>query len=334
MHELIKQSLKLEKRQRLVGRALSVLPPLYCLPPKLFRPLFLMMDRLLGLNKINVGKVVNYKVPTTSNISGKPHQLNIRAYYPLGKKNDTSINVKSMVYFHGGGCVIGSIATHDRFCRYLAHYSNMVIISVDYRLAPEFKFPIPIYDAIDAWNWVNSHCQLLNIDDNNIGVGGDSAGGYLACLIGLTNLQTELAVKSVKAPSFQFLMYPMLDLQGKTESYNKFNKHLILTGQLVDYFKVHYVNKYDDVALPLISPLQTVDISISPKTFLLTLGYDPLRDDELAYAEKLKKAGVELKHEHYSDCMHGFISVARVSSTARKATESLAISLKKFVINN
>ncbi len=332
MHEFIIESPKLEKGQRLAAKALSLLPPLHRLPPKLFRPLFLMMDRLLGLNKINMDKVVDYKIPTTSNINGKVHQLKIRAYYPFAKQSAKSLKVKTMVYFHGGGCVIGSIATHDRFCRYLAHNSNMVVISVDYRLAPEFKFPIPICDAIDAWNWVNSHCQQLNIDGNNMGVGGDSAGGYLACLIGLTNLQSELSVKANKAPNFQFLMYPMLDLQGKTESYNKFNKHLILTRQLMDYFKGHYVNKHDDLALPLISPLQTTDISTSPKTFLLTLGYDPLRDDGLAYAEKLKQAGVELKHEHYPDCMHAFISVARVSSKALKASESLAVSLKNFIL--
>ena len=211
MNEFIVESPKLESGQRLAARLLSFMPPLHKLPPKLFRPLFLMMDRLLGLKKINMQKVVDYKIPTTSKINGKIHQLKIRAYYPLKKE---SLKQKSMVYFHGGGCIIGSIETHDSFCRFMAHNSNMVIISVNYRLAPEFKFPVPILDAIDAWNWINSHSQKLSIDSNEIGVGGDSAGGYLACLIGLRHLQDELAVKVNKVPSFQFLMYPCWICKG------------------------------------------------------------------------------------------------------------------------
>jgi acetyl esterase len=217
----------------------------------------------------------------------------------------------SDLYFHGSGSVIGSIHTHDRFCRYLAKHGNMNIISADYRLSPEYKFPTPIYDAIDAWNYIHDNHKVLNIHPKYIGVGGDiaGAGAYLACLIGLNALQTELAVQSKVKPLFQFLLYPMFDLQGLTESYRRFNRQLLLPRDLMDYFRQHYLNSLDEAALPLVSPLLTNDISESPDSYILTLGFDPLRYDGMAYAERLKAADITTYHEHYADCMHGFISV-------------------------
>lgn len=331
VNNLILESTQLERSQRIAARLLSFMPPLHKLPPKIFRPLFLIMDRIMGIKKEDMHSVVDYLIPTTTNENGRVHKLKIRAYYP--KPDDStqdSSKQKSMVYFHGGGCVIGSIETHDRFCRYLAKHSNTIIISVDYRLAPEHKFPVPIYDAIDAWNWINHHHKQLNLNPEHIGVGGDSAGGYLACLIGLTSLQEALPVKSNKAPSFQFLLYPMLDLQGLTQSYKKFTKHLILTKALMDYFRGHYLNSSNDYSQPLASPLQADDISMSAKTYLLTLGHDPLRDDGIAYGERLKKQGIQTDHEHYDDCMHAFISVTKLSQRAREATQSVAAALARM----
>ena len=206
----------------------------------------------------------------------------------------------------------------------------MNIISVDYRLSPEYKFPTPIYDAIDAWNYIHDNHKALNIHPKYIGVGGDSAGAYLACLIGLNTLQTQLPVQSKVTPQFQFLLYPMLDLQGLTESYRRFNKQLLLTRDLMDYFRQHYLNSLDEAALPLVSPLLTNDISESPDSYILTLGFDPLRDDGIAYAERLKAAGIATHHEHYADCMHGFISVTALSARAKQATHNVAMASKKF----
>ena len=325
------QSEQLENKQLRVAKLLSFMPPLHKLPPKLFRLLFLMMDRTMGLKKIKLPQVTDFKIPvsTATDIhtknSSETH-IDIRAYYP--KKNTPP--KKTLVYFHGGGCVIGSINTHDHFCRYLAKHGEMNIISVGYRLAPEYKYPTPICDAIEAWNWINEHHKLLNIEPNNIGVGGDSAGGYLACLIGLKSLHKTLPVQANIKPKFQFLLYPMLDLQGLTESYRTFNKNLILTRDLMDYFSGNYLHASDDRSQPLVSPLQTEDISESPDSYILTLGYDPLRDDDIAYAERLKKAQIKTHHEHYSDCMHGFISVTKLSARAQKATYNVAMALNKF----
>jgi acetyl esterase len=318
------QSPKLESKQLMGAKLLALMPPLHKLPPKLFRVLFTAMDRMLGLKKIELHQVNDYMVPVTTDNSIDT-EIKIRVYQPLEKAPK-----KTLVYFHGGGCVIGSINTHDRFCRYLAKHGYMNIISVDYRLSPEYKFPTPICDAIDAWNWINNNHEILNIDPEYIGVGGDSAGGYLACLIGLQSQQKDLPVQAKAKPDFQFLIYPMLDLQGVTTSYRSFNKHLILTRDLMDYFKENYLNSLDEVILPLASPLQVTDISESPDSYILTLGYDPLRDDAIAYAERLKKAGIKTHHQHYNDCMHGFISVTKLSARARQATHNIAIALDKF----
>jgi acetyl esterase len=323
-HTMQLQSKQLEAKQLRAAKLLSLMPPLHKLPPTLFRSLFLMMDRMLGLKKIEMYQVVDVNIPVSTDNSGAT-TIKIRTYCATPKKPQ-----KTLVYFHGGGCVIGSINTHDRFCRYLAKHSNMNIISVNYRLAPEHKFPTPICDAIDAWNYIHDNHQKLNIDAQHIGVGGDSAGAYLACLIGLSSLQAALSVQAKVKPIFQFLIYPMLDLQGATASYRFFNKHLILTRDIMDYFRQHYLRSLDDATLPLASPLQTSDISESPESYILTLGYDPLRDDGIAYAERLKTAQIKTQHQHYEDCMHGFISVTRLSARAKQASHNVAMALNSF----
>ena len=321
------QSEQLEAKQLMIAKVLSFMPPLHKLPPKLFRHIFSIMDRMLGLKKIAMHQVVELNVPVSAHNRGAT-TIKIRTYYPIKLIEKTPL--KTLVYFHGGGCVIGSIHTHDRFCRYLAKHGNMNIISVDYRLSPEYKFPTPICDAIDAWNYIHDNHQKLNINPKHIGVGGDSAGAYLACLIGLSTLQTDLPAQSKVKPLFQLLLYPMLDLRGLTESYRRFNKQLLLTRDLMDYFKQHYLNSLDEVALPLVSPLITNDISESPDSYILTLGFDPLRDDGMAYAERLKEADITTHHEHYADCMHGFISVTALSARAKQATHNVAMALNRF----
>jgi acetyl esterase len=335
------QAPQLEAKQLMAAKMLS-LAPLYKLPVTLFRYVFLAMDRVLGLTKIEMDKVVNLTVPVSA---GTPLMgtIPLNEHSPSGTSNSSDSTIKlriyhpsaktpqkTLVYFHGGGCVIGSINTHDRFCRYLAKHGKMNIISVGYRLAPEHKFPIPICDAIEAWNYINANHQQLNINPQHIGVGGDSAGGYLACIIGLHSLQTSLPVQAKVTPAFQFLIYPMVDLQGLTESYQGFNKQLILTRDLMDYFRLKYLNSLDEVTLPLVSPLQAADISESPKSYILTLGFDPLRDDGIAYAQRLKAAGINTQHQHFDDCMHGFISITKLSARAKQATHNIAMALNRF----
>lgn len=314
-------AMPLDKAQARVGRVLDFLPALHLLPPKLARPNYLLLDRLLGLKKVKLEKVEDLSI-----VSNKRHKINMRCYYP----NTGTVPQAALMYFHGGGCAIGSLATHDRLCRFLAQQSQIVIISVDYRLGPEAKYPAAIEDAIEAWNWLNQNSARLKLDPQRLGVGGDSAGAYLAALIGLPKLQQQLDVQSQAPAKFQYLLYPMLDLRGQSDSFKKHTKSQILTQAMMLYFRQHYLNDISQSHEALASPLLHDDFSQMPKTYLLSLGYDPLSDDGLAFAEKLELAGIDIKHQHFGDCMHAFISTARVSARARQACYQIGEELKQL----
>ena len=173
---------KLESRQRWLGKVNAYLPPLHNLPSNILRLVLKGFDKSFGLTKTPMKSVSEYQIPSTTTANS----VTARAYYPNTKTNSV------LVYFHGGGCVIGDLNSHDGFCRLLAHHGKQIVIAIDYRLAPEYKFPQPVYDAIDAWNWVTQHCDLLNIEGKKMGVGGDSAGGYYAALVGLAQEQQTL----------------------------------------------------------------------------------------------------------------------------------------------
>lgn len=316
---------QLESKQRLFGRILGKLPGLHTMPPAIARLLYVGLDKAAGLPKLEMAKV---ETRSFNLESSKETKLNIRTYYPSIEKP-----LKALVYYHGGGCVIGNLASHDRFCRYIAAKANVTVISIDYRLAPKHKFPTAIIDAIEAWNWVNDHAEALDIDKDHIGTAGDSAGGYLASLINLVSLQEELPIKSRYPVKFQALLYPMLDLHEQRDSYLEHTKDLILTTDLMMYFRDHYLNDASEQSLPLASPLLADCLSESPKTYLLTLEYDPLRDEGKSMAKRLQDNGVEVKHEHLNDCMHSFISVARISARAQQASDEVCQSIRELVHN-
>jgi acetyl esterase len=314
----------LDKQQLKVAKLLEYLPPTHSLPPKLARPIFTLLDRLTGIKKVAVGKIENIAI----NTYGDNQKIPLRIYYPSQHKTNNCSN--AMMYFHGGGCVIGSIQSHDRLCRYLAQHSNTVIISVDYRLAPEHKFPCAIIDAISAWNWLQDNKTDLGLAGYNIGAGGDSAGAYFAVLLGLSSVQQTLPVHTNIKPDFQYLLYPMLDLRGLSESYKSAQSGMLLTNQLMDYFCRHYLVNSEQAELPLVSPLLIDDISELAKTYILTLEFDPLKDSGIAFANKLKEQSITVTHEHFDDCMHSFISTVKVSKRAKQGLVQITQQLKNL----
>lgn len=283
------------------------------------------VDRAFGLPKIPMHRVTTRSMP----LSTCQHSISLRTYQPRGARQGT------LVYFHGGGCVVGDLQTHDRLLRYLAHYGEVDIVAVDYRLAPEYPFPEPIYDAIDAWNWINKDHHALEIETSCIGVGGDSAGAYLAALVGLRNAQNQLPIHSDFRPDYQLLIYPMMDLRGNTDSYHTFDTGLILTNKLMDYFKDHYLKTLtNQTALqhhPLVNPVLIEALENSPASYVLTVEFDPLKDCGIEYVKRLQEAGVAVTHEHISDCMHAFPHVGGYSPRAKLATQQLGLALKQRV---
>lgn len=315
----------LDKQQKRVAKALALMPPLHALPPKLARPTFTSLDRLIGIPKTPLNTIKDVSITAHDN-SGS---FSARIYYPNETPNHAT-STHAMMYFHGGGGVIGSVKSHDHLCRHLAQHANVVIISVDYRLAPEHKFPTAVHDAIDAWNWLTNNKQTLNLEHHILGAGGDSAGAYLAALLSLTNTTKELPVKVNTPPNFQYLLYPMFDLRGLTDSYLSANNEMLLTNTLMDYFRKHFLTTIAQSEQAIVSPILASDLQLLPKTYLLSVEFDPLKDTSIAFAKQLKEQGVAITHEHFDDCMHSFISTYKLSKRAQLGVTQITQQLKQL----
>jgi acetyl esterase len=252
-----------------------------------------------------------------------PHgSITVRIYRPLGSASVETL--PALVYFHGGGFTIGDIGTHDTLCRSLANAARCVVISVDYRMGPEHKFPKAIDDCVAATGWVAEHAAELRIDVNRLAVGGDSAGGSLAAV-------TALVARDAGGPKlmFQLLIYPTTTLQHNTPSTAELATGYMLTLPLMKYFRAAYLNGTEEQTDWRASPLLAQDFSRLPPAFILTAGYDPIRDEGKAYADGLKAAGVAVEYVCYEGMIHGFITMGKVLDTANDAVRDCAAALLK-----
>jgi acetyl esterase len=237
---------------------------------------------------------------------------------------DANKNLPLLIYYHGGGYTIGSLKSHDCVCRALCVEANCIVVSVDYRLAPENKYPAAVEDAWSAAKWLAENAESLGADKNRIAIGGDSAGGNLAAVV-------SLLAKESGGPkfTFQLLIYPGTDMSCSFESHKKFGKGYRLTNELVEWFYDHYFSSDDDINHWQASPLNAEDLSDLPPAFVISAGYDPLQDENRAYAEKLAKAGVAVKHSHYESMMHGFITMPGAIDKAKDAASECAAELRQ-----
>lgn len=229
-------------------------------------------------------------------------QLFARVYHPLTEMDEFQ---PALVYFHGGGFVLGSVAGHDTVCRQLANLSSCVVISVDYRLAPETKAPGIIQDGFDAYLWVRNHATALGLDARRIAIGGDSAGGNLAVSVSLRCIQQKLAV-----PAYQLLFYPITDWRFKTASLDEFADGYFLTKTGMQWFRKHFLEDAAQAEDPVVSPALSPDLGLLPASLIITAGFDPLRDEGKNFAEQLAAAGVPVSHICYQDVIHAFVSFA------------------------
>jgi acetyl esterase len=246
----------------------------------------------------------------------------LRLYRPPGSRDVDRLPV--LVYFHGGGWVIGDLDTHDVLCRELANGSGCAVAAVDYRLAPEHPFPAAVDDAIAATRWVRAHAASLSLDATRLAVGGDSAGGNLAAVV-------ALAARDADDPplAFQLLIYPATDMRCTAESHRTNGQGYLLTSDTIAYFRGHYVADAQRHADWRASPLLRDDVSRLPPAFVLTAGYDPLRDEGLAYAQRLSDAGNQATEICFERQIHGFITRGRVIDEANAAVRLCAAELRK-----
>jgi acetyl esterase len=252
-------------------------------------------------------------------IPGAAGEIGVRVYRPEGRAP-----LPALVYFHGGGWVIGSLETHDGACRELANRVGCVVVSVDYRLAPESRYPAAAEDCYAATKWVAGNAQALGVDPARIGIGGDSAGGNLTAVVALMARD-----RGGPALRHQLLIYPVTDADFGRPSYRENAEGYLLTTKAMEWFWGHYVPDPAQRAEPYAAPLRAKDLAGLPPAFVITAEYDPLRDEGEAYAKRLQQAGVPTRLQRYDGAIHGFFAMGLLSEVARTALADAVAEAKR-----
>jgi acetyl esterase len=292
----------------------AALPKIWELAPPAARAA--MKTRLLAGKETPIGEIRNLTIP------GPAQDIALRTYTPLDAK---AAMLPGLVFFHGGGFVIGDLDTHDDLCRLLANGSFCRVVSVDYRLAPEHPFPAAVEDCYAATKWVAEHASEIGIA-GPIAVGGDSAGGNLAAVV------AQLAKTQGPALAFQLLIYPVTQLGGpEMPSMEENAKGYFLERESMQWFTRMYCPDAAMQADPRMSPLRAKDLSGLPPAYVATAGFDPLRDEGKAYADKLDAAGVSVTYVNYPGMIHGFFSLRGLIPKAREAVAAASAAVKASV---
>jgi acetyl esterase len=254
-------------------------------------------------------------------IPGAAGPLPVRLYVPGGQPTEAPAPL--LVFFHGGGWVIGDLDTHDCVCRFLAAASGASVLAVDYRLAPEHPFPAAVEDAWSAFAWAVENAAAIGADPERIAVGGDSAGGNLAAVVSLLAREAGEPL-----PAMQLLIYPVTDTEGKMASRLTFAEGFILTAADMDAFEAAYLPGGVGLDDPRISILHVADLSALPPAYVATAGFDPLRDEGEAYALRMREAGTRVALRRHAGLVHSFANETEVSPTARGAMLEAAGALR------
>lgn len=285
------------------------MPPLESQDPAEARAARVEGMKMMGGAPIALDRVEDMTIP------GPGGQIPVRVY-----ARESGDRRPALVYFHGGGFVFGNLDTHDAVCRSLAKESGAVVISVDYRLAPEHKFPAAVEDSYAATLWVAANAEHLGIDSNRIAVGGDSAGGNLATVV-------AMRCRDAGGPklALQVLIYPVTDCSSfETESHRELADGYFLTRSAMEWFTGHYLPSAEEKRNPEASPLLARNLKGLPPAVVITAEFDPLRDEGEAYAKRLKDAGVPVTVSRYPGMIHGFVSMHGVLAGGRKAIQEAA----------
>jgi acetyl esterase len=257
---------------------------------------------------VALAEVVNRKIQTPAG------ELPLRIYYPR-----ITGQMPALVYYHGGGWVLGNLDSHDALLRNMALAADCMIVAVDYRLAPEHRFPAAMDDALEAVKWVHANAAALGANPLRIAVGGDSAGGNLATVV-------ALRVRDEGGPPLcaQLLIYPITQVRSPASGSMLTNgKGYFLQADDMTWFEDLYLGDFDGAAHPHVSPLAAQNLRNLPRALVITAGFDPLLDQGNAYAARLREAGNECSHSHYESAIHGFFRMpAEVSRRAVAATGS------------
>ena len=272
-------------------------------------------SQIQGVTDITCGKIDDFKIP------GPASAIPARLYVPAGA-GDTM--TPGMIFIHGGGFMIGNLDSHDSICRQLANHGGCRVIAIDYRLAPEHKFPAAVDDAMAAAKWICEHAANLSINPERIAIGGDSAGGNLSAVV-----SNQFSQNNGPKLAFQLLIYPATNRTVETDSLRDLKQGVTLDERMLNYFHDEYFGGTGAVPSdPRISPALAPDHQLVPPTHIITAEYDPLRDEGRAYYEILKAAGIQVSYHCYPGLMHNFIQQTGVVTSARLAVEEIADIMK------
>ena len=288
-------------------------PPLHTLSVPDARTLMVALAGMSGTRDLPLAKVEDRTIP------GPAGAIPVRVYTPHGTGP-----LPLLVYFHGGGWVIGNLDTHDGVCRELAHGAGCVVMSVDYRLAPEHKFPAAAEDCYAAVAWAGAHASEIGADPTRIAVGGDSAGGNLTCVAALMARD-----KGGPRLCFQLPIYPATSHALDMPSYRENATGYLLETEAMVWFWGHYLPTHADGEHVYASPLRAKDLGGLPPAFVITAEFDPLRDEGEAYAKRLQEAGVPTRLRRFDGMIHGFFGMSGIMDQAKTAIAESCASLRQ-----
>ncbi len=290
------------------------LPPTHTLPPPEARAFYRDRRNFSQPAPRAMAEVRDLAAP------GPLGDIPLRLYRPTGVASPAP----TLVYYHGGGWVIGDLDTHDVLCRQLADEAGCVVVSVDYRMGPEHRFPAAPDECLAATRWLQAQAGALGLDASRFAVGGDSAGGNLAAVV-------SLAWRDAAEPvplRFQLLIYPATDMRAGAPSHTSNGQGYVLTSDTIAYFQGHYLG-HDQLADWRASPLLHPDLAGLPPALVLTAGFDPLRDEGRQYADALSAAGSTAQYLCFERQIHGFITMGRVIDEANLAVGLCALALRR-----
>ncbi len=294
-------------------------PPISQVPVELFRAGYVMIGQTQATQGIACDQVEDIEIP------GPAGPIPARTYAPTGSSDAV---LPGLIYIHGGGFTIGNLDSHDSLCRQLSNSAGVRVIALDYRLAPEHKYPAAIEDCLAASEWIFNQAADLKLDPARIAMGGDSAGGNLTAV-----LCNHFASEGGPQVKFQLLIYPATDRTVETPSRQQLQKGVTLDVDTLAYFDNCYLGGLDvNIADPRLSPALAADHSKVPPAHIITAEYDPLRDEGKAYADLLNAAGVSASYQCYDGMMHNFIMQTGVVSRAHQAVEDISAVLKQALI--
>lgn len=271
---------------------------------------------LAGLMRMGAGGPHEVARVEDRAVPGPGGDIPIRIYTPADPHG-------VVVFFHGGGWMLGDIDTHDPVTRQLANAAGAVVVSVDYRLAPEHPFPAGPDDALAATRWVAEHRDDLGVAGGKVAVAGDSAGGNLAAV-------TALRARDEGGPdlAFQLLVYPGLDPEMTRPAHEENGKGYILTGDATRLFWANYLQNESDRTNPHASLDHATDLTGLPSALVITAGYDPLRDEGTAFADRLRDAGVDVAHTNYEGAVHAFFGLPGFFAASDRAMKEAGAALR------